>query len=257
MNNGWTPIEEVKTTELRFDADYQRALGALHLKTMEANFDPRGLGIIAVSERPDGHLYVIDGHHRCVICKKCGVADMRAEVFRGLSLEDEAGLFLLRNFFRAVTPAAKYKARIIVKEPQALAIKAAVEKAGFILDPSRQAGGEVIAGVSKLDSIYESYGTDAIVSILNIIRTAWPIDKHSRESSMIGGLAAFMHMYPGVKPAELARKLEKPDSQEVLSKRRTYMRELATSGDTACARSIWIHYNKNRQSKRLPNYFDS
>jgi hypothetical protein len=247
-------LDFVQVSALKVDPGYQRALGPIHVDNIVDNFRPDSVGIITVSERKDG-LYLIDGHHRWVVCKRLGIKEMEAEVYRGMSRQEEAAMFLDRNFKKSVLPAAKFKSRVLVQEPQVLAIIDAVEAAGFKLDPSHGGKPNRVTGISKLDHIYERFGAPTITQILHVIRLAWPEDSTSRQAAMLGGMVWFLSLYPSVSGNALARKLESADPKTVLQARRTYMRELGIEGDTACARAIWFHWNKGRRNK-LPNLFD-
>jgi hypothetical protein len=247
-------LDFVKVSDLKVDPGYQRALGPIHVDNIVNNFRPESIGIITVSERKDG-LYIIDGHHRWIACKRLGIKEMEAEVYRDMSRQEEAAMFLDRNFKKSVTPAAKFKSRVIVQEAQVLAIIDAVERAGFELDPSHSGKKDSVTGISKLDYIYERFGAATITKVLHVIRLAWPEDSVSRQAAMLGGMVWFMSLYPSVPGSTLARKLGSADPKTILQARRTYMRELAIEGDTACARAIWLHWNKGRRNK-LPNLFD-
>lgn len=248
-------IEDVETSALGIDPDYQRVFGVIHVENIVAKFNPASLGIIAVSERGDGTRIVIDGHHRWLACKRVGHTPMRAEVYHNLTRSEEAQMFLELNFGKTVTPANKYKARIMTREPQVLAITAAVEEEGFKLDPTHAARDGTIAGISKLDQIYTNYGIDAIHAVLQVIKMAWPIEDKGRESAMLGGVARFLATYPNTPLEALGRKLGQSTPQEILSARRLYMKELGTGTDAACARAVWHQYNRGRRA-RLPNLFD-
>ncbi len=249
-------IEDVEVASLQVDPKYQRALGNLHVDRLVQQFNPAALGEIDVSERKNGEMFVIDGHHRWIACKRVGHKKMQARVHKGLSSAQEASLFLDLNFTRSVTPGAKYNARMLMDEPDALAITAAVEAEGFTIDPTRAVHGQTVAGISKLDHIYKNYGSDTIQAVLRVTKFAWPTDPKGREATMLGGIARFLVTYPNTGVEALGRKLGQSTLQELTQSRRAYKKDYGISTDAACARAIWHQFNRGRRGNKLPNLFD-
>ena len=62
------------------------------------NFERLAIGYITVSAREDG-LYIIDGIRRVEALKHLGYVECPAEVLHGLTVEDEARIFVNMNKF--------------------------------------------------------------------------------------------------------------------------------------------------------------
>lgn len=92
--------EDVRVADLIIDPRVQRqGLNMAKVKNIAANYNPGALGVISVSVRKDRSMVVIDGGHRSeatrIVTDNNGV--LRAHVFRGLTLAEEAQMFLDLN----------------------------------------------------------------------------------------------------------------------------------------------------------------
>ena len=91
-------FEELFAVDLRVDIDVQRTTDHAWLDKLESTWDPKKVGIIMISRRRNGECYIINGQHRVVVSlRKDPAAIMDCEVFEGLSVEEEADLFLDYN----------------------------------------------------------------------------------------------------------------------------------------------------------------
>jgi Family of unknown function (DUF6551) len=127
---------EVPADTLRLDLKVQRAIIASRLRKMTANFNPDGVGELLVSRRPDG-LYIIDGQHRqrTVLAKHNGtgpVPTVTCEIYTGLSQEDEARLFLLRNDRAGVSGVDRDRNLNTMGDVQTLEVQMAAQAAGYV-----------------------------------------------------------------------------------------------------------------------------
>ena len=94
MNN---KIETVKINDLKVDYSY-RSLDNPSADGIVENFERLAIGYITVSAREDG-LYIIDGIRRVEALKHLGYVECPAEVLHGLTVEDEARIFVNMNKF--------------------------------------------------------------------------------------------------------------------------------------------------------------
>lgn len=107
----WTlRFEDVPTKDLRVDLSYQRPVDKRY-RTIAANFDELLFRPLQVSERTDGHFYVIDGSHRLAAAKHLGYPAVPCEVYTGLTINDERHMFANQDKGRvAVSTIIKFKA---------------------------------------------------------------------------------------------------------------------------------------------------
>ena len=90
-------FEKVNINDLKVDYSY-RSLDNPSADGIIENFERLAIGYITVSAREDG-LYIIDGIRRVEALKHLGYVECPAEVLHGLTVEDEARIFVNINQF--------------------------------------------------------------------------------------------------------------------------------------------------------------
>ncbi len=126
--------EKLVIDSLEVDPTYQRDFVPSRAKAMSVKLDWARFGVPVVSRRADGKCYVIDAQHRVAAAKIAGEGSrsVMCEVHCGLTMPDEAGLFLDLNAGRkAVSAFDRYRARMVNKEPIAVAFTEVVESCGL------------------------------------------------------------------------------------------------------------------------------
>ena len=112
-------------------APYQRGVAKAWVKKLTKAWDPLGCGVIAVSQRADGTYWVFDGQHRALAAQQQGITTLQAEVWSGLSLEQESGGFLLRNTkTKAMSSVSKYAAAVWGGDPLATMTQRILNRVG-------------------------------------------------------------------------------------------------------------------------------
>lgn len=90
-------IETVKINDLKVDYSY-RSLDNPNSDGIVENFNRLAIGYITISVRQDG-LYIIDGVRRVDALKQLGYEECLAELLFGLTVEDEARIFVNMHEF--------------------------------------------------------------------------------------------------------------------------------------------------------------
>lgn len=90
-------IETVNINDLKVDYSYRSSDNPSADGIVE-NFERLAIGYITVSVREDG-LYIIDGIRRVEALKQLGYVECPAEMLYGLTVEDEARIFVNMNKF--------------------------------------------------------------------------------------------------------------------------------------------------------------
>lgn len=90
-------IGTVNINDLKVDYSY-RSSNNPNADGIVENFERLAIGYITVSAREDG-LYIIDGIRRVEALKHLGYVECPAEVLHGLTVEDEARIFVNMNEF--------------------------------------------------------------------------------------------------------------------------------------------------------------
>lgn len=170
--------ELISVGRLLIDTRVQRATNKARVNQMARDFQPEALGVITVSRRDDGTVWVIDGGHRVKTAAKVKGPDwlMDCKVHHELTLAQEARLFRLLNDNRQVLPLDKFKARLEEGEKGALAIAERCQRHGVLI-------GSHLKAISAVEQVYLGIGVprlapgercpDAVDAMLEIVIGAW------------------------------------------------------------------------------------
>ena len=207
-------LRSMKVTDVAFDF-YQRTPNNARVKKIAREFDPTRLGVIKVSLR-NGKYYVIDGQHRILACLAAGHSHINAEVFHGLTYEEESLYFYSqRENVTPVSTGQKFKAMVEAKNPDAIKIKETVELSGYKLCYSggKHSGGIVAFGA--LQQIYDKFGSEHIFKTLKTIQRTWGNINEATESGMILGVSAFL-LEPDYDECTFVKKLSKVEPRIIV-----------------------------------------
>src|SRR5512145_213860 len=130
-------IRQIAAGRLRVDPTIQRGLNRNRVNREVERFNPDGLGVLTVSDRGKNDLVIIDGQHRTeiVIASEGERYLLQCEVFTGLTHQEEAALFLVRNNMVVPKAMEQFHVRITKNDPVAVYLKAIVERHGWKLGP--------------------------------------------------------------------------------------------------------------------------
>jgi len=218
-------LEVMILADLEIDEEYQRARTEAKVHKLRADFNPNACQPLAVSKRSDGKLFCVDGQHRSAALQELGFETWNALLYKNLNREEEAAMWCKLNTGQSKPKATeRFKARIKAAEPEALAIKALVEKAGFSVHTQRGIrgngtggitpgiGGEITA-VEALERVYRRNKAIGLTDTLSTIEKAWPDpDEANRlQRLIILGIANVLHAAwaPKLNRERLIRTLKK------------------------------------------------
>lgn len=170
------------------------------------DFHPEALGTPIVSRRDGGVIIVLDGQNRVALCRKAqwegwaGDSRIECEVHEGLTLVEEAGLFVLLAGHRSLTAMSKFLARQTQGDPVVTEITRIVELAGYKI--GKYSAGDVITGVSTLEKIH---GKDrrrhphdkpgVLAATLTTIVRAWQHTPGATDQAIIDGIGMLFLAY--------------------------------------------------------------
>jgi hypothetical protein len=189
-------VEQLKAADLLVDRRVQRdALQPKKVDDIVADYNPNALGVVTVSRRIDGD-YVIDGWHRkeAVIRVTDGTGEVTAHVYTGLSLPQEARMFLALNKRTNVSPLDMHKARVSAGDEQAMRIDRAVHAYGWTVHPAAAPGHvNAIQKLYVLDELSEkAEGGPLEPSLLQMtfltISRAWENDRFAAQAVILEGI---------------------------------------------------------------------
>src|SRR3954468_12926784 len=113
---------------------YQRPLTTF-VDEVTNDYNPALVGTLIVSEREDGTVAVIDGQTRAEGMRRNSEPAAPCLIYSGLTREDEAELFAdLQTKRRGMATYLRFRATLIARRPEALAIAEIVQAQGFELD---------------------------------------------------------------------------------------------------------------------------
>lgn len=124
----------IAKTDLNIDGSYQRdQVSENKVREIARDWDWRLLGALSVIMRPDGTLWVYDGGHRArASFLRDDIVELPCMVFECETVEEEAKAFVGANTMKSgVSAFHKYHGSLRAKEPEALAIKAVLDKYGY------------------------------------------------------------------------------------------------------------------------------
>ncbi|WP_282202259.1 DUF6551 family protein [Kitasatospora fiedleri] len=179
-------------------------------RKLREGFDVKRLGVPTVSQRPDGEYIWLDGQNRGSLCVAAGCGDVpiNMKVFRGLSLREEAELFLGLNDNRRVQPIYKFMAEYTAGREEAVEIVEIATGLGWSV--SDGGAPNSIHAVAALGAIYRSTPDRpgrTLRDVLAIIAKAWGYSPDAVNAHIITGLASVLNDAEGIDHATLVKKL--------------------------------------------------
>src|ERR1039458_10327420 len=152
-----------------------------------ANFDLEALGFLVLSYR-DGRYFIIDGQHRAAALKimDWGDQQVQCEVYEGMTEEEEAELFLLRNEKRNPTAFDKFSVALTAGRPTETEIDRVVRNAGLRI--ARGKTENTVSAVGALGTVYGRGGSDVLDRTVRIASASWGGDRAAvRSEARRGG----------------------------------------------------------------------
>lgn len=148
-------IEVVAIDELHVDREmYQRKLVQSRVDKIARSYDMAVAGIITVNRRSNGLLYIVDGQHRTFGAKKAGEVEMLAQVYQGLTRDQESWLYDKKNSTHGpMSATARYKARLSHGDQIAVNMRDVAEELGLHINTERSPTNGINA-VSAVEYIY-------------------------------------------------------------------------------------------------------
>lgn len=246
-----TVFEDVPVSMTFTDPSYGRAVDASNINRITRDWDPRAVGAVLLSLRPDGRYAVIDGQHRIEAAKKFGVSTIPARVYLDLSHSEEARLYRLFGMHKAQTPLDRFRAAIQERQPKALKIKGIIEGMGLEISSGFVADGKIMA-IAAVGSIFDRYGPEMLDLTLRTLYAAFGRQYQAYSRQMITGLAAFIVRYEATCDwVRLVDRLQEEGTTEInqryLASKRAYSN--SGEGETSMGRVFHDVYNKRARNK--------
>lgn len=194
-----TPVKKnIPVADLIVDTMVQReAFDDRRVVKILKEFNPAALGTITVSQREDGTLVIVDGWHRWEAVRRVSdnQGELYCEVFSGLSLAEEAQLFLDKNNTNQVRILDKFKVRVTKGEDFAREIKDILSSYHWNVTPVIGKGNvNAVGALEKIHALSKAKEADPplLQLVFLVINNAWGHDRHGAQAHVIVGLGSLL-----------------------------------------------------------------
>lgn len=188
-------FEEIFAADLKVDPTVQRGFHPVHAQKLFTSWDERFIGTLIVSRRENGDLYLVDGQHRCVVAlRKDPTAIMDCEVYEGLTVVEEALMFLHFNRNRK-PPSAFDHYKIGLKALLPIEVRMYAESSALGLEISPHKGNRQIAAVAACRRIvgWDVHETGLLQDTLQCAEQAFGAHPETWDANLIQAIARVIH----------------------------------------------------------------
>ena len=235
-------LEWVRVADMILDLDYQRATDPKWLTHLTRNFAPVKCAALVVSRRDPTKNAVVAGGHRFLAAKANGVVELPCLVLHGLSLADEARIFLSEDHRKPLTPLAKWKARTVEGDETAINVNAIMAEYDLVVG---NAGNK--NAVACVVSIEGAYISGTLRRVLGALTGASWETRHMVASVVKTLRFMYLH-WPEIDDARLARVMI-PLDWPTFRRGSVALHELY--GTRASVAFLVAQYNKKLRANRL------
>lgn len=259
-------VTELHAKEFSIDLKVQRQLNEGRAQEMANDFRPEALGILIASKRDDGHTYILDGATRVSAARKARYEDLIAtRLFTGLTLKEEAEIFLRYNYSRSVQAIDRFKVRITMEEPAAVNINKVLKAFGLHVDWANNASLGVISAISTLEKVYAGCGVrdegeypELLFKVIQTLVKAYGSngDRMTYSKVMLEGLGIFIATFGSrIDYERLNHVLQETSPRQITVQTRTLRDAKARGGSIGKNAADTLHqiYN-HRQRAKLPDF---
>lgn len=200
----------VKPNDLKIDMSYQRQVSPDRVNSIVRSFNKNAIGVITLSIRENGDLYIIDGQHRVEALKSLGLGedDVNAIVFFDLSVEQEAELFYIMNDGRT-----KPKKFDLHKASSASGNSVAQDiddvLAAYNLKVGDRPGDGIVRAVGTLHKVYSKIGKQKLSDVIKILLDANGRSSSAFQAEYITAVAALLIQYKELDHNKLVSALQR------------------------------------------------
>lgn len=253
-------VEKIPANQLEVDRRVQRDdLNDAKIRKIEAKFNPDALGVIFVSRRKDRGLYIIDGWHRTEVAKrKDPDFELTCHVFEGLTVVQEAHMFLDLNTSSQPTMLERYKVSLSAEDPDAMEIEQITTSRGWKIHPIPAPSHiQAIGAVYRIHELSKKVEAEPhlLDATLFVITRAWGVDQEASQAVILEGIARVIAKYGDrMSLNTLYERL-----RDLKGGARDLHRRAQALADTrngrvtnAVAELVVVAYNKNARGRALP-----
>lgn len=199
---------EVELADLKIDPQAQRTLNERRAQQIADDLVVEAVGSIVVSERATGEKFIVDGMHRARAKQLAGHSTITAEVHRGLTQQQEAVLFLIKNR-ESNKPSALDEFYVGLTAGLELFVDThkTLDAHGLTMGSTSTNGVGAVSGVLR---ITDNYGPEILHRALTVAESAWGRTPSTWDGMLLGGIGMFLGRHgDDINDDELASKMAK------------------------------------------------
>jgi hypothetical protein len=257
-------LREIEASKLRIDPAVQRQMDPRRVAKIANNWNSDLAGVITVSHRvnpfdsSDEEFVILDGQTRWNALKTvCGqettTCKILAEVFTGLTRQEEAVMFLGHNDRKGVTPLDTFRISLVAEEEWAVKIQEIALKYRWAVAGTDVPGVRKFNAIGAARKIYNSDGTGQTLDrVFAVIDAAWPRERMGVCGESLNGIGGIYAGYTNLDTAGFVTKLAKLGFNKYYSSiHDTYRAHPSLSlAQAAYMRTVEI-YNSGRRTRRI------
>jgi uncharacterized protein DUF6551 len=258
-------VTELPANVLEVDPGVQRMLNAERVKKLADNFDESAVGILTVSARVSSdaladkveHRYIVlDGQTRLAALRRFTGREDTAypvicQVYRGLTRQEEAEIFLSHNDRAAVRTLDKFRLSIVAQEKWALDLERMILSHGFEIGRGARPERRFTAVAAARRILALPDGEDALNRAFDLLVRAWGHRRNTASAEALDGLGLLYQRHGvDVDTVGFAYKLGALDTPQTFKAGVLSVRVSASVSRTEAAyRYALSLYNKGRKTE--------
>jgi hypothetical protein len=266
MSSNKYTVEEIPVHDLIVDRRVQRTGYEMHkVEKMTREWNPDAVGVAHVSRRDNGEQVILDGAHRHLVIKERtdNQGIMVCHVFTGLTLAEEAEIFLALNNTTQPMLIDKFRVRVVQGDPVATEIDQMVHDYGWVI--ARTPGNHHINAVGVLEKVYRmsqkaERDPNSLSLTMLVITRAWGNERAAGGAAIVEGIGRVFTEYGDAVDVEnLINKLKDlRGGPSTLHAEATQLAKLRNGRVAmAVAELVVEQYNKNKRpgsGRNLPRW---
>jgi hypothetical protein len=216
-----TELMEISADKLSIDPRVQRVVDPRRVAKLAANWDDLMVGVITVSHRKprlideEDAFVILDGQTRWNALKVvCGqgttTCTMMAQVHSGLTLKEEAKIFLQHNDRKGVTPLDTFRIALVAGEEWAESIQEIAARYRWAVAGTGDGSQRTFNAIAAAKKLYLSDPTGRTLDrVFSVIDAAWPRERSGVCGESLNGIGGLYANHGGLDTAGLVGKLAK------------------------------------------------
>lgn len=201
---------QVKPNDLMVDLSYQREINKNKIVNIVKSYNPNAIGVVTLSIRENGDLYIIDGQHRVEALKQLGYgnSDINAIVFFDLTIQEEARLFVIMNENRTKPKKSDlYKASIKSGDNNLIELNNMLNRNNIVVDD--RPGDGIMRAIGTLDKVTAKIGIVNAEKVVQVLMSANGNNSTSFQAQYITAVSTIIVKYKNVDMDRLSLAIKK------------------------------------------------